>query len=87
MPVGVDVVLIVLPCLPVLFVVFRYSARGELVTPTGAALVRVLSSEFGRPPLFVPQAIGEKPMIGYFLFAVMWVHGRWVLARYGNGGT
>ncbi|CAM9752036.1 unnamed protein product [Scytosiphon promiscuus] len=34
------------------------SAKGELVTPTGAALVRVLSSEFGRPPLFVPRAIG-----------------------------
>lgn len=36
-----------------------YSAKGELVTPTGAALVRVLSSEFGRPPHFVPGAIGE----------------------------
>lgn len=36
------------------------SATGELVTPTGAALVRVLSSEFGRPPLFVPLAIGER---------------------------
>ena len=37
----------------------KCSATGELVTPTGAALVRVLSSEFGRPPLFVPLAIGE----------------------------
>lgn len=41
-------------------VVFRFSAKGELVTPTGAALVRVLSSEFGRPPTFVPSAVGEK---------------------------
>lgn len=36
------------------------SARGELVTPTGAALVRVLASDYGRPPLFVPQTIGEN---------------------------
>ncbi|CBN76649.1 conserved unknown protein [Ectocarpus siliculosus] len=34
------------------------SAKGELVTPSGAALVRVLSSEFGRPSLFTPGAIG-----------------------------
>ncbi|CAM9495464.1 unnamed protein product [Ectocarpus fasciculatus] len=34
------------------------SAKGELVTPTGAALVRVLSSEFGRPPFFTPGAVG-----------------------------
>lgn len=34
------------------------SANGELVTPTGAALVHVLASDFGRPPLFTPQAIG-----------------------------
>lgn len=38
----------------------KCSATGELVTPTGAALVRCLSSEFGRPPLFVPRAIGER---------------------------
>lgn len=52
---------------PYLSEFIRCSARGELVTPTGAALVRVLSSEFGRPPLFVPQAIGEEPvlMFGY----------------------
>ncbi|CAM9404281.1 unnamed protein product [Choristocarpus tenellus] len=34
------------------------SATGELVTPTGAALVKVLTSEFGRPPPFSPEAIG-----------------------------
>lgn len=63
-----DVVLFALPCpRPPSYSseLILYSARGELVTPTGAALVRVLSSEFGRPPLFVPQAIGEKPMCRY----------------------
>ncbi|CAM9869837.1 unnamed protein product [Discosporangium mesarthrocarpum] len=35
------------------------SASGELVTPTGAALVKVLSKSFGRPPPFSPMSIGE----------------------------
>ena len=31
---------------------------GELVTPTGAALLRALVQEFGRPPPFIPRTIG-----------------------------
>jgi uncharacterized protein (DUF111 family) len=30
----------------------------QLVTPTGASLVRILCSSFGRPPPFVPGAVG-----------------------------
>lgn len=35
-------------------------AMGELVTPTGAALVKALAAgRFGQPPPFTPTALGE----------------------------
>jgi len=38
--------------------VYTTAAKGELVTPTGAAIVTALAYEFGPMPLMVPQAVG-----------------------------
>jgi uncharacterized protein (TIGR00299 family) protein len=38
--------------------VYTTSAKGELVTPTGAAIVTALANEFGPMPLMIPQAVG-----------------------------
>jgi hypothetical protein len=34
------------------------STSGELVTPTGAAILKVIVSHFGHPPVFVSESVG-----------------------------
>ena len=44
-------------------------AMGELVTPTGASLVKALAGgRFGQPPPFVPEAIGGGAAGVFFSF-------------------
>jgi len=37
---------------------FPTGIRGEMITPTGAAIVAALAQNFGDPPAFVPQSVG-----------------------------
>ncbi len=55
MPVPAPATLKILQGVPL----YPTDVKGELVTPTGAAIVATLSQSFGAPPPFAPRAVGH----------------------------
>ena len=55
MPVPAPATLKILQGVPL----YATEVKGELITPTGAAIVATLSQSFGSPPQFAPRAVGH----------------------------